>query len=141
MPAQTMGDEDKSGSRTSEAAASPSERRLRELPALLGRAVALVWNAAPRELALTGALQLVASGGLAAQLLVSRGLLTQILKGQQHGYGPAVPYIVALAVIIAIVAMVNAARSELQRTLTELVSRYAMGRGLAGSTAGGLLAL
>jgi ATP-binding cassette, subfamily B, bacterial len=140
MPAQTMGDEDKSGSRASEAPASPSERRLRELPALLGRAVALVWSAAPRELALTGVLQLVASGGLAAQLLVSRGLLTHILNGQEHGYGPAVPYIVALAVIIAIVAMVNAARSELQRTLSELVSRYAMGRVLEVSTAVELLA-
>ncbi len=135
-----MADEDRTGSRASEAPAPPAERRLRELPGLLGRALGLVWRAAPRELALTGALQLVASGGLAAQLLVSRGLLTHILNGHEHGYGPAVPYIVALAVIIAVVAMVNAARSELQRTLSELVSRYAMGRVIEVSTAVELLA-
>ena len=114
-------------------------RRLRDLPPLLARSVSIVWQAAPKEFATTSALQLVASVGLGAQLLVSRGLLTQILDGEQHGYSSTVPYVVALAVIIAIVGIANAARSEIQRALAELVGRYAMGRVIDLSTAVDLL--
>jgi ATP-binding cassette, subfamily B, bacterial len=135
-----MGDEDRTGPPAEDASASPTERRVRELPSLLRRAIALVWRAAPRELAATGLLQLVASAGLAGQLLVSRALLGHILGGRQHGYSETIPYIVALAAIIGVVGMVNAARTEIQRTLNELVARYAMGRVIEVSTAVDLLA-
>lgn len=126
--------------RLDEALEAPRRRRLRDLPALTGGAVALVWRAARRELLITSGLQLVSSVGLGAQLLVSRSLLGHILAGHQRGYGAAVPDIAFLAVIIGIVGVSNAARSEIQRTLGELVARYATTRVIEISTAVDLLA-
>ena len=125
--------------RLDEALSTPQRRRLRQLPGLIGGAVALVWRAAPRELLITSGLQLVSSVGLGAQLLVSRNLLEHILAGQQDGYGAAAPDIAILAGIIGIVAISNAARSEIQRTLGELVARYATSRVIEISTAVDLL--
>ena len=59
---------------------------------------------------------------------MSRSLLEHILAGKQDGYAAAVPDIAILAVIIGIVAISNAARSEIQRTLAELVARYSTSR-------------
>jgi ATP-binding cassette, subfamily B, bacterial len=126
--------------RLDEALAPPRRRRLRDLPGLTGGAVGLVWRAARRELLITSGLQFVSSIGLGAQLLVSRSLLEHILAGHQRGYGAAAPDIVLLAVIIGIVAISNAARSEIQRTLGELVARYATTRVIEISTAVDLLA-
>src|ERR1700759_1692936 len=125
--------------RLDEALAAPRRRRIRDLPALMLGAVALVWRAAPRELLITGGLQLISSVGLGAQLLVTRDLLSHILAGQQHGYDAAIPDMALLAVIIAIFGISNAARSEVQRTLGELVARYATPRVIEISTAVGLL--
>lgn len=125
---------------TLDAPGAAGARRLRELPRLIQRALALVWVAAPRELSVTAGLQLLASAGLATQLLVSRSLLAHLLAGSHHGYGAAVPDVALLALIIGVVAIANAARSEIQRTLNELVSRYAIGRVLEVSTAVQLLA-
>ena len=126
--------------RLDEALEAPRRRRLRDLPGLTGGAVALVWRAARRELLVTSGLQFVASAGLGGQLLVTRSLLEHILAGHQRGYGAAVPDIAILAVIIGIVAISNAARSEIQRTLGELVARYATTRVIEISTAVDLLA-
>ena len=125
--------------RLDEALSAPQRRRLRQLPGLIGGAVALVWRAAPRELLITSGLQLVSSVGLGAQLLVSRNLLEHILSGEQHGYAAAVPDIAILAVIIGIIGVCNAARNEVQRTLGELVARYATTRVIEISTAVDLL--
>jgi ATP-binding cassette subfamily B protein len=126
--------------RLDEALEAPRRRRLRDLPGLTGGAVALVWRAARRELLITSGLQFVASAGLGGQLLVTRSLLEHILAGHQRGYGAAAPDIAILAVIIGIVAISNAARSEIQRTLGELVARYATTRVIEISTAVDLLA-
>ena len=125
--------------RLDEALAPPRRRRLRDLPSLTLGAVALVWRAARRELLITSGLQLVSSVGLGAQLLVSRSLLSHILAGHQRGYGAAVPDIAILAVIIGVIGISNAARSEVQRTLGELVARYATTRVIEISTAVDLL--
>jgi ATP-binding cassette, subfamily B, bacterial len=125
--------------RLDEALAPPRRRRLRDLPGLMLGAVALVWRAAPRELLLTSGLQFVSSAALGAQLLVTRSLLEHILAGQQSGYGAAAPDIVILAVIIGIIGISNAARNEVQRTLGELVARYATTRVIEISTAVDLL--
>jgi ATP-binding cassette, subfamily B, bacterial len=126
--------------RLDEALAAPRRRRLRDLPALASGAVALVWRAARRELLITSGLQLVSSVGLGAQLLVSRSLLSHILAGHDRGYAAAVPDIAILAVIIGIIAISNAARSEVTRTLGELVGRYATTQVIEISTAVDLLA-
>jgi ATP-binding cassette, subfamily B, bacterial len=125
--------------RLDEALAPSRRRRVRDLPSLTLGAVGLVWRAARHELLITAGLQLVSSVGLGAQLLVSRSLLSHILAGHQRGYGAAVPDIAILAVIIAIIGISNAARSEVQRTLGELVARYATTRVIEISTAVDLL--
>ena len=125
--------------RLDDALAPPQRRRLRALPGLIAGAVALVWRAARRELLVTSGLQFVSSVGLGAQLLVTRSLLEHILSGDEKGYAAAVPDIVILAVIIAIIGISNAARSEVQRTLGELVARYATTRVIEISTAVDLL--
>ncbi len=125
--------------RLDEALAPPQRRRLRHLPGLIVGAVALVWRAAQRELLVTSGLQLVSSVGLGAQLLVSRSLLQHILNGHQRGYSAAVPDIAILAGIIGIIGISNAARNEVQRTLSELVGRYATTRVIEISTAVDLL--
>lgn len=135
-----MSDQNGSNFRLDEILAAPPERKVRDLPGLLWRALALVWAAAPRELAITAGLQIVSSAGLAAQLLLSRALLSHILAGGREGYGASVPYVAALAVIIAVVGIASAASTEIQRTLSELVQRFAMDRVLEVSTAVELLA-
>ena len=125
--------------RLDQALASPRQRRLRDLPKLMLGAVALVWRAARRELLITSGLEVVSGVGLGAQVLVSRNLLEHILAGNQDGYGAAVPDIAILAGIIGIVGISNAARGEIQRTLGELVARYAITRVIEISTAVDLL--
>ncbi|MGH2870778.1 MAG: ABC transporter ATP-binding protein [Solirubrobacteraceae bacterium] len=126
--------------RLDEVLAPVGDRRARELPSLIRAASKLVWKAAPRQTLQTSVLQLVMSVGFAAQLLVSRGLLTHLLAGQAHGYGSTIPYVAALAVTIAIVGMASSARGEIQRLLSELVGRYAMGRVIEASNSMELLA-
>jgi ATP-binding cassette, subfamily B, bacterial len=123
-----------------EALSAPAERRLRDLPRLVRQALAVVWEAARRELIITASLQAVSSVVLAAQILITKELLTHLLDGGEKGYGPAVPYIIALAVAIGIVGVANTARAEVQYTLNELVSRYTMGKVIEVSTAVDLMA-
>jgi ATP-binding cassette subfamily B protein len=125
--------------RLDHALASPGQRRLRDLPRLMLGAVALVYRAARRELLITSGLQFVASAGLGAQVLVSRSLIEHILAGKQDGYAAAAPDIAILAGIIGIVGISNAAGSEIQRTLGELVARYSTSRVVEISTAVDLL--
>src|ERR1700722_8275972 len=125
MPTEEA-DADPGGFRLDEALARPRVRRLRDLPGLVRQAVALVIAAAKKEFLTTAVLQALASAGLAVQLLIARRLLIHILAGKQHGFGPVVPDVIALGVAVGAVGVANAARAEIQRTLGELVARYAM---------------
>ena len=107
----------------------PADRRLRRLPRLVTRAVRLAWRAAPRQLLIATGLQLAAGVGLAAQLLVGRQLLAELLDaGGQSTFASVLPELVALGVVSALVSFANLARSEQQRLLTELVGRYSAGQ-------------
>lgn len=102
-----------------------ADRRLRRLPRLVTRAVRLAWRAAPRQLLISTGLQLTAGVGLAAQLLVGRQLLAELLDaGGQSTFTSVLPELVVLGVVSALVSSANLARSEQQRLLTELVGRY-----------------
>lgn len=125
MPTEDAGG-DPGGFRLDEALAPPRDRRLRDLPGLVRRAVALVIAAAKKEFLITAALQTLSSAGLAVQLLIARRLLVHILAGKQHGFGPVVPDVIALGAAVGVVGVANAARAEIQRTLGVLVARYAM---------------
>ena len=106
-----------------------ADRRLRRLPRLVTRAVRLAWRAAPRQLLIATGLQLAAGVGLAAQLLVGRQLLTELLDASgESTFASVLPELVVLGVVSALVSFANLARSEQQRLLTELVGRYSAGQ-------------
>jgi ATP-binding cassette, subfamily B, bacterial len=116
------------------------QRRLRELPRLIARAVLVVWKAAPREFVMTAMLQVISSVGLGAQVLITKSLLAHLLSGSRQGYGSAVPGIIALAATIGVIGIANVARSEIQWAMNELVSRYTMAQVIEVSTAVDLMA-
>jgi ATP-binding cassette subfamily B protein len=117
------------------------DRRVRRLPRLVARAIGLAWRAAPHQLSLSIALQLVAGAGLGAELLLGRRLLARVVAGGPQGTFRAVlPYLAALALVGALVSFSNLARGEQQRLLGELVGRYSAGQVLGVSSAIELIA-
>ena len=103
------------------------ERSLRYLPRLLMGALRLVWGAARFQLVLNVVLQAVGSAALALQVLVGKQLLTKLLADNTtKDFSSAVPSIVLLAAVMAVASVVAVVRNELQRLLSEMVSRSAM---------------
>lgn len=114
---------------------------LRQLPHIALRAVSLVWQAAPKALTGTLVLQIVSSAILALQVVSGRYLLLRLL----HPSGPrdfhnAIPWLVAVAVLFALGAVVTVLQTELQRLLSELVARFSMQRVLDVAAAADLIA-
>jgi ATP-binding cassette subfamily B protein len=108
------------------------QRRLRDMPRLIVQAFGVVWAAARRPFCWTVALQIVTSIATAAELLLSRKLLTQIL-GQHAGtykldFGAAVPVIIAMGAALAVSAAASFGNGEINSLLGELVSRDAAAR-------------
>jgi ATP-binding cassette, subfamily B, bacterial len=102
-------------------------RPLRQLPALFHQALRLVWNAAPRQLALSVGLQVVGGMALGAQLLVARHLLSRLLEGRSsQAFSAALPSVIVLVITLAVSGIVVVLRTEMQRLLSELVSWMAM---------------
>ena len=103
------------------------ERNLRYLPRLLAGALRLVWSAARPQLVLNVALQAIGSASLAAQVLVGKELLTKLLADNNtKNFSSTVPSVVLLAAVLAVASVTTIVRTELQRLLSELVSRSAM---------------
>jgi ATP-binding cassette subfamily B protein len=102
-------------------------RSLRMLPGLLGGAVRLVWHAARGQLVLNVVLQLIGSAGLAVQVLAGKELLSKLLADNaSKDFTSAIPWVITLAVVLAVVSVVAIARTEVQRLLSELVARSSM---------------
>ena len=119
----------------------PVERRLRRLPRLFLRALLLAWRAAPRQVAVAGATQLVAGAALAAQLLFGRRVLSLILRpGGGARFGAVAPDLAVLVGATALGSIAGLVRAEEQRLITERVARYAAGQVLEVSEAVELLA-
>jgi ATP-binding cassette, subfamily B, bacterial len=117
-----------------------TERRLRHLPRLASGAVSLVWRAARRELLVTLALQVVGSAALAVQVLAARELLSRLLaESSSKDFTSAIPFIVLLAVVLAVSSVVSILRTELQRLLSELVARFSMQQVIGAATAADLV--
>ena len=118
-----------------------AKRGIRRLPRLFGQAFALVRKAAPRQLAISAALQVVLGVGIAAQLLLVRHVLSRLVTGGAEGtFSVLIPPLLVLAAVGAVVSFANLARSEQQRILAEQVGRYATGRVLDVSSAVDLIA-
>ena len=100
-------------------------RRLRRLPYLARTSLSIVWRAAPRHLVAVAVLQVVNAATLAAQLLVVRELLADLLQPEEVGsFGSLVPEMVLLAVISATGSVSALLLDAQQRVLAQLVTLH-----------------
>lgn len=116
------------------------DRSFRRLPRLFGQALRLVWEADRRDVVLLVGIQVISGVALAAQLLVARSVLADVISaaGGAAGsptLGTLAPGLIALAAITALSAFAVAAGPERQRVLGERVGRAAVGRIIDASTA------
>jgi hypothetical protein len=110
-------------------------RDLSKLPALLLHAFRLVWSAAPRPLALTATMQLLAGVSLAGQLFVMRGLLQRVLDAEGvPALADLALELLAFAALSVIVALAALTQREQQNLLGILVERHTTGQVMDVST-------
>ena len=103
------------------------DRSIRQLPRLLAGALRLVWGAARGQFVLNVVLLAVGSAALALQVLVGKELLTKLLADNStKDFSSAVPYVVLLAIVLAVTSITLIVRNEVQRLLAELVARSSM---------------
>ena len=107
-----------------------TRRSLRQLLALVRDALALVWRAAPREFVTAASLQVLSGLAAAAQLLIVKRLLDEVLAAERAGTGfsDAVPAAVALVGVTLAVTAAQVIQREYQRLLAELTRREAQNR-------------
>jgi ATP-binding cassette, subfamily B, bacterial len=110
---------------------TPTNRmgQVRRIPALTLVALRLVWAADRRHLVATIALQAIAAGALAVQLLITKELLTTLSRvGSGAPLHDLYPWLAALALFTAALGVVAALTTYEQKLLVELASRYAFDR-------------
>ena len=105
----------------------PNEyRSWKRLPGLLGGAFSVVREAAPREFAISSALQLVQGATTGIQVLIFRNILAAVLAGSSHhDYLPAVEQLVLLVALQTVSGLVSTYTNMQQQLVTELVQRHA----------------
>ena len=95
-----------------------------------------------REFAISGAFQVIAGVGIAAQVLIGRRVVEGLLDvgdGTKQ-FDDVVPALLLMVLVVALIGFANQARMEQQRLLGELVARHATDRVLQTATAVDLLA-
>jgi ATP-binding cassette, subfamily B, bacterial len=103
------------------------DRSLRHLPRLCREAVRLVWAAGRRELLVVLAIKAVNGIGLAAVLLLGKGVLDGVIAAGRGGEGAelVLPRLLLLTVVMAGLGFLSAIGREYREILAELTSRYA----------------
>jgi len=103
------------------------DRSLRRLPRLCQEAVRLVWAAGRRELLVVLAIKAVNGLGLAAVLLLGKGLLDGVASAGSSGAGASavLPRLLLLTAVMAGLGFLSAVGREHRELLAELASRYA----------------
>jgi ATP-binding cassette subfamily B protein len=98
-------------------------RPLRRLPALLARALGLLWEAAPRLIVLMAVLQVVSAGATAFSLLVVRDVVSKVLEADRThaGFGPVVPELALLALILGLTGLAGSVQISIRMLLSEQV--------------------
>ncbi|HJU00224.1 MAG TPA: ABC transporter ATP-binding protein [Actinomycetes bacterium] len=106
------------------------DRSLRRLPRLCREAVQLVWAAGRRELLVVLGIKAVNGLGLAAVLLLGKGVLDGVIAAGRSGAGAeqVLPRLLLLTVVTAAIGCLSAIGREQREILAELASRYAQGR-------------
>ena len=103
------------------------DRSLRRLPRLCQEAVRLVWAAGRHELLVVLAIKVVNGLGLAAVLLLGKGVLDEVIAAGRSGAGAGavLPRLLLLTVVTASLGFLSAIGREHREILAELASRYA----------------
>jgi ATP-binding cassette, subfamily B, bacterial len=103
-------------------------RSMRRFPEQMLRALRLTWGSARTELLLVGTLEILAGGGMAAQVLVARRLLTVVLaeNGQHLTLRGALPDIILLALVTIGVRLANTIAGEVSRLMSAKVEAAAV---------------
>jgi len=103
------------------------DRKLRKLPGLCREAVRLVWAAGRRELVVVLAIKAVNGAGLAAVLLLGKGVLDGVIAAGRSGggAGEVMPRLLLLTVVMAGLGFVSAVGREYREVLAELAARHA----------------
>jgi ATP-binding cassette, subfamily B, bacterial len=103
------------------------DRSLRRLPRLCREAVRLVWAAGRRELLVVLAIKAVNGLGLAAVLLLGKGVLDGVIAAGRSGAGAetVLPRLLLLTVVMAGLGFLSAIGREHREILAELASRHA----------------
>ena len=103
------------------------ERSLRRLPRLCREAVRLVWAAGRRELLVVLAIKAVNGVGLAAVLLLGKGVLDGVLAAGRSGAGAGMvlPRLLVLTAVMAGLGFLSALGREHREILAELAARHA----------------
>ena len=106
------------------------DRSLRRLPQLCREAVQLVWAAGRRELLVVLAIKAVNGAGLAAVLLLGKGVLDGVIAAGRSGAGTGtvLPRLLALTLVSAGLGFLSAVGREHREILAELTSRHAQSR-------------
>jgi ATP-binding cassette, subfamily B, bacterial len=103
------------------------DRSLRRLPRLCREAVRLVWAAGRHELLVVLAIKVVNGLGLAAVLLLGKGVLDEVIAAGRSGAGAGqvLPRLLLLTVVTAGLGFLSAIGREHREILAELASRHA----------------
>jgi ATP-binding cassette subfamily B protein len=103
------------------------DRSLRRLPRLSREAVRLVWAAGRRELLVVLGIKAVNGLGLAAILLLGKGVLDEVIAAGRSGggAGDVLPRLLLLTVVMAGLGFLSAIGREHREILAELASRHA----------------
>ena len=103
------------------------DRSLRRLPRLCREAVRLVWAAGRHELLVVLAIKVVNGLGLAAVLLLGKGVLDEVIAAGRSGAGAGqvLPRLLLLTVVTASLGFLSAIGREHREILAELASRHA----------------
>lgn len=100
----------------------------RRLPRLVRRSLQLAMDAGRRQLVIVVVLQVAAAAGTAAQLLVGRDVLANLLSDPAGDFGSATVGLVLLLSLTFLIGLATTAQTEQGHLLGELVEREAMGR-------------
>lgn len=107
----------------------------RDLPALVGSSLRLVWEAGRGVFLLTAALQLLTAIAAGVQLFATKYALESVLKaGGGESFTTVVPAIAILVGLAVVMEVASSVQSEQSRVLGELVARRAYDRVLDVST-------
>jgi ATP-binding cassette subfamily B protein len=103
--------------------------QLRRSPALTWAAIAMVRRAAPRQFAFSIVLQVAVAGFVGVQLLLAKGLITELValgEGADFATGTVIPVFAGLIVTMALAGGATAILGHQQALLGEVVSHHTM---------------